>query len=199
MSKKVNSWTLAGIVALGLSFGVVNASDLSDKCDECHGKNGNSKDDEVPNIAGMSAPYITDTITAYAEGDRPAEKYKPEGGEESDMAEVAKKLSDDDIASIADHYAGQEFMKHEQAHDAGMAAKGKKKFDKKCDKCHADGGTDPEDDAGLLLGQWKEYLKDQFEHFSSGKRSMPKKMKKKFKKLSDDDKAAILEYLASGK
>lgn len=176
-----------------------SASELTDKCDNCHGKNGNSEDGKVPNIAGYSSTYLEDTLNAYKEGDRPGIKYKPKKGDETDMAEIAKKLSDDDIVAIAKHYSEQTFQRHEQSFDAAMAKKGQKKFNKKCDKCHADGGTDPDDDAGLLLGQWRPYLEQQFKAFSSGDREMPKKMKKKFKKLSDKQKANIIEYLVSGK
>ncbi len=191
-------WLSTIAVSLSMFLAPVSANDIADKCDTCHGKNGNSEDGKVPSIAGFSAPFISDTLNAYKEGDRTGKKYKPENGDETDMNEVAKKLSDDDIENIANHYAAQEFIVHKQEHNAKMAKKGKKKFKKKCDKCHSDGGSNPDDDAGLLLGQWRPYLEAEFKAFTEKERLMPKKMKKKFKKLSEKDKKNIIEYLVSG-
>jgi len=193
------------IVTLALAFALpflvfsASASELTKKCENCHGKNGNSTDGKVPNIAGYSSSYLEDTLNAYKEGDRPGIKYKPKKGDETDMAEISKKLSDADIKAVAKYFSEQTFKRHEQKFDAAMAKKGKKKFKKKCDKCHADGGTDPDDDAGLLSGQWRPYLEEQIKAFLAGDREMPKKMKKKFKKLSDKQRANIIEYLVSGK
>lgn len=199
--KKMTMLSFAALICLALPFGIAQADvqAMADKCDNCHGKDGNSEDGKVPNIAGMSAVYISDTLNAYIDGDRKGVKYKPKDGEESDMEEVAGKLSEDDISAISDHYAGKTFKVHEQEFDAAMAAKGKKTFDKNCDKCHSEGGTVADDDAGILMGQWKPYMKEQFTLFDDGTRIMTKKMRKKFEKLDDEEKANILEYLASGK
>jgi cytochrome subunit of sulfide dehydrogenase len=199
--KKMSVLSIAALIAVALPLGIAQADTkaLADKCDNCHGKDGISEDPKVPNIAGVSAVFISDTFKAYLEGDRKAVKYKPKDGDESDMEQVANKLSDDEISAIADYYAGKPVKFHVQEVDAGMAAKGKKKFEKECEKCHSEGGTVADDDAGILMGQWKPYLQEQFKMFDSGDRLMTKKMRKKFEKLSDEDKAVILEYLASGK
>jgi sulfide dehydrogenase cytochrome subunit len=147
----------------------------------------------------MSAAYIGDTLAAYAAGDRPSAKYTPAGGSESDMQTVAKGLSKADMAAVAEHYAGQAYKPREQGGDAALMAQGKAVFQKRCEKCHSDSGSVAEDDAGLLLGQGKAYLQSQFDAFASGSRHMPKKMAKSFKKVSDADKSAIIEYLGGGK
>jgi len=116
----------------------------------------------------------------------------------SRSASIAKKMSDADIKKAANKYAGLTFKNFAQTADDSKVAAGKKKFKKKCDVCHANGGTDPEDDAGFLSGQPREYLERQFTNVASGDRAVPKKMKKKFKKLSADDKANIMEYLVKG-
>ena len=185
-------------LALVLSLPVgVSASELTDKCDSCHGKNGNSEDDKVPSIAGFSAVTIEDITNQYKEGDRPADKYKPKDGEETDMQEIAKKLSEDQIKSVAEHYAKQKFIPHKQPFDAKLAKKGAKVHKKRCEKCHSDNGSNAEDDAAILAGQWKGYLKRQFDLIASGKRDVPKKMKKKFKKLKPGDAEALIEFYAS--
>jgi len=191
----------AGLLAFGLpaSSFAADIGKLTHECEECHGKNGNSEHAEVPNIAGFSVTYTHDTMMAYKDGDRPGVKYKEEDGEETDMNEIAKKLSEDDINALAEHYAKQTFKSHagEQKTNPKLVAKGEKLFKRKCKKCHADFGTDPEDDAGILGGQWMKYLDHQFKMFHAGDREMPKKMKKKFKKLKEADYEAIIHALGS--
>ncbi len=187
------------LLGAGLTFtvmptiGTADINTLAEKCGECHGKDGNSSDPKVPNIAGYSVKYLRDTLENYRNGERPGLKFRKEDGSESDMVEIAKKLSEDDIKAIAEYYAGKTFKSHadEQKTDPELVARGKKVFKRKCKKCHADFGTDPEDDAGILGGQWMEYLRHQFEMFTSGEREMPKKMKKKFSKLKKDYEAII--------
>lgn len=201
MKKTMIAMAGAGLLALGLPA-TTFAADLDKlvhECNECHGKNGNSEHPEVPNIAGFSPLYTHDALMAYKEGDRPGVKFKEEDGEETDMNEIAKKLSEDDINALAEHYAKQTFQSHaaEQKTDPKLVAKGEKLFKRKCKKCHADFGTDPEDDAGILGGQWMTYLEHQFKMFHEGDRLMPKKMKKKFKKLDEADYEAIINALGS--
>lgn len=195
--KKIVALTF--IVSMSFFTATVVADDLINSCDNCHGKDGNSEDGKVPTIAGMSVQYFKDTFENYKNGDRPGVKYKPKKGDETDMAAISKKMSEDDVEKVASHYAGKTFKANEQAGDAGKIAKGRKLFHKKCEKCHSEAGSVADDDSGILLGQWKPYLEEQIKLYSSGERTMPKKMKKKFKKLSDKDKANVVEFLASGK
>ena len=57
----------------------------------------------------------------------------------------------------------------------------------------------PDDDAGILAGQWMPYIRHTFEEFSSGKRPIPKKMKPKFDELTKDDVDALVNYYGSFK
>jgi|AMFO01.1.fsa_nt_gi Cytochrome c553 len=176
---------------------VAGASELTDKCDSCHGKNGNSEDDKVPTIAGFSAVTIEEILNEYRDGDRPADKYKPKDGEETDMVEIAKKLSEDQIKEVAKHYAAQKFMPHKQDFDAKLAKRGRKVHKKHCEKCHSDYGSNADDDAAILAGQWRGYLKRQFDLIMAGEREVPKKMRKKIKKLKEGDAAALIEFYVS--
>jgi sulfide dehydrogenase cytochrome subunit len=196
-SKKFLASMLTGL-ALAVSLPImVQAGDLTDKCDNCHGKNGNSEDEKVPSIAGFSAVTLEDIIESYKSGDRPADKYKPKDGEETDMLEISKKLSDDNIKKVAEHYASQKFIPHKQPFDAKLAKKGAKVHKKRCEKCHSDNGSNADDDAAILAGQWRGYLKRQLDLIVSGERTVPKKMKKKIKKLKDGDVEALIEFYAS--
>jgi len=171
------------------------------ECMDCHGKDGLSTEPDVPVIAGYSAQYIIDSMTAYADGDRPATESKYRSGDTSraptDMAAIAKKLKEDEVEKIAKYFAEQTFVPRQQDFDAAKAETGKKIHERGCKKCHEDGGSSPDDDAGILAGQWMEYLQHSFKEYSSGARSQPKKMKPKMEKLDESDIDALLHYYAS--
>ncbi len=189
---------LAAIVAMPAATFADGAAIAKEKCGACHGDDGNSTDPKVPTIAGFSAVTITDMLEEYREGGRKGDKYKPKNGDETDMNEVAKKLTEEETQAVAEYYAKQTFKKAPNKFDAKLAKKGAKIHDKRCEKCHSEGGTLADDDAAILGGQWKEYLEKEFAKFSAGERPMPKKMKKKFMKLDDEQKKALIEYYASG-
>ena len=192
------------IILTGLCIGEARAADigkLTAACDDCHGKDGASTEPKIPTIGGISATYISDTITAYHEKSRECDKVKypagPHKGETGDMCKAVEGLSDEDAQALADHYAEKPFVHAKQAFDAALVEKGKSLHDLHCEKCHGDGGSSTDDDAGILAGQWTPYLEEQFEEYSEGKRLMPEKMKPKMEKLSPDDVKALLNYYAS--
>ncbi len=189
---------VAALVALPVASMADGAAIAKDKCVGCHGEDGNSDDPKVPNIAGFSAVTIVDMLEEYRSDDRMGEKYKPKNGDETDMNAITKDLSEEDSEAVAAYYAGKTFKKAPNKFDAKLAKKGAKIHDKRCEKCHSEGGSLADDDAAILAGQWKEYLQHQFKKLSAGERPMPKKMKKKFKKLNDKQKAALIEFYASG-
>lgn len=190
---------LAGFAATGAS--AAGISDLVSTCEDCHGKDGASMNNEIPIIGGFSAQYIIDSFAAYKARSRPCEEEKylsgPHKGEAGDMCKVTEKLSDADIKQVAEHFAALPFVRAKQGFDAGLANKGKGIQNLQCVKCHDAGGSSPEDDAGILAGQWRPYLQKQFDAFGSGKREMSKKMKVKMDKISREDIDALLHYFSS--
>ena len=81
-----------------LSADAENGRDLARQCSVCHGKNGVSKDPEVPNLAGQPALYLEKSIKDYREGRR----------EDRRMTLIAQPLSDDEISDLAAWYASIE-------------------------------------------------------------------------------------------
>ena len=201
MLNKKQLTSFAAITLLSLSpLSTLIADDASlmqEKCGICHGNDGNSANGKVPSIAGFTAASLSDFLEEYKEGDRKAEKFTPEGGKESDMVEVTKTLSEDDATKIFHYIAKQTFKPIKQEFDADLAKKGKKLHKKKCEKCHSDNGNSVEDDTPVLAGQWRAYLENQFANIAAGERDAPKKMKKRFKKLSEEELKAIIEYYIS--
>ena len=193
---------LVALIAAGASN--VSASDvleLVEPCAGCHGKDGASTESDIPIIGGYSAAYIIDTMVSFREKERPCADTKiSEGrhkGERDDMCKIAKNLSEADTKLIAEYFAAKPFVRAKQEFDANKAKQGKKLQGTKCKKCHENGGSSPDDDAGILAGQWIPYLKQQFKDYTSGARPMTKIMKKKFEKLNETDKENLIHYFAS--
>ena len=184
--------------------GVVSAADhdaIIENCDGCHGDNGVSQWDDMPTIAGIDAFVHSEALYAYLDEARPCATGPYRQGDtsrpETSMCEVVADLDDGQIESIADHYAALPFVAAKQDFDADLAAAGKAIHDDACDRCHSDGGSNPEDEASILAGQWMGYMKTTFDQYAAGEREQPKKMQEKMDALSPDDVKALLHYYAS--
>ena len=189
---------VAAFLPAGFSLAAAEADKLAaDKCERCHGNNGNSEKDDVPSIAGFSEVVIIDAMEMYRSGERTGAKYRSGDEPETDMNEIARQLDDADTEALAVFYSQQEFLPRTQKFDAKLAEQGAEIHDSKCENCHSKQGSNPDDDAAILAGQWTPYLKAQFIAFSSGEREAPKKMKKKLEKLSDGEVEALLNFYAS--
>ena len=180
---------------LVFSGSLVYAADINKLvkvCTDCHGENGNSKIINSPSIAGMSTEYFAETMQEYKDKTRPAEKLK---NKKKTMKDVVKKLSDADMVALGEYYTKQKFIPFKQDFDTGKAKAGKKLHRKYCDKCHTEGGSSAEDDAGILAGQPSGYLKYSLGSLASGKREMGEKMAKKFKKMQKKEGDAAIDKL----
>ena len=194
-----------GIAAIGLIiFSAATAADIDaivESCNGCHGDNGVSQWTDMPTIAGVDTFVHSDALYNYRDEARPCALSDFRQGDTSraatTMCEVAKALSDDDIEAIAEHYAALPFVPAPQEFDAALAAAGKTVHDSECARCHTDGGSNPEDEAGILAGQWMGYLETTFAEYASGAREQPKRMKDKMDALSAEDVQALLHYYAS--
>lgn len=187
---------LAGGIVLGghASAATPSASMLARTCFGCHGPNGVSNGPATPTLAGASEEYFEEVMEAYQSGDRRS----------TIMDRIAKGYTKEEIKLLAGYFAKQKFVPAKgQKFDPKKAKKGAKLHDKYCEKCHAEGGSSPEDDSGILAGQWKPYLKYTLDDILAGKSQMPKKMMKKLKKLhkkkGDAGIDALLNYYASKK
>ena len=67
------------------------------KCDRCHGLNGNSTDPRSPALAAQRADYLERVMLAYKTGARKSPQ----------MAAMLGVLGEEDIAGLAAHYARQ--------------------------------------------------------------------------------------------
>ena len=67
----------------------------ADKCDRCHGANGNSVRIEVPALAAQRLDYLQKVLHEYQSGARKS----------TAMAAMSSVLTDDDVEGLAIHYA----------------------------------------------------------------------------------------------
>jgi sulfide dehydrogenase cytochrome subunit len=189
--------------ALPGSAPAADVSAVLEDCAGCHGKDGASTESDIPIIGGYSAKYLSDSLANYKNKARPCPEVKyragPHKGQTTDMCTVAGKLADIDVKALTEYLATKPFVRAKQTADSALAAKGKQIQEGHCKKCHEDGGSSPDDDAGILAGQWMPYLRHTFEEFTSGKRPLPKKMKPKFDELTKEDVDALVNYFGSFK
>ncbi|MCP4043130.1 MAG: cytochrome c4 [Gammaproteobacteria bacterium] len=191
---------VAGL-ALGVSYAVsaaekpklmmgASAEMLASSCFGCHGKEV-SAGPASPTISGISDEYFTEVMAGFASGEVPS----------TIMGRIAKGYTKDEIKSLSKYYGALKFVKVKQDFDAKLAKKGKKLHNKYCEKCHAEGGTSAEDDAGILAGQWTQFVQWTLDDYRSGAREMTKKMKKKMAKLEKKEGeagfTALFNYYAS--
>jgi len=182
---------ISGVVVLAVLGGssIVQAAGpsatmLAYTCAGCHGTDGSSVGPATPSIAGTDPTYFTDVMIAYKKAERPS----------TVMTRIAKGYSDEEIEAMAEFFAAQKFKRYPQKYDAAKAARGKGLHDEYCEKCHEEGGRNPED-SSVLAGQWIPYLQISMEEFLNGEREMPKKMKKKVNTLIKKQGKASIDDL----
>jgi cytochrome c553 len=73
-------------------------------CAACHGTNGVSVSDGIPNLAAQRAGYIEARLKAFKDGTRQAEGAV---GPTPSMAAMAPQLNAEDIANVAAYFASQ--------------------------------------------------------------------------------------------
>ncbi len=154
-------------------------------CAGCHGTDGSSQGPATPTIAGMSKETFVESMKAYQKGERPS----------TVMARIAKGYSEEELNSMAEFFAGKEFNRVAQEHDAAKASAGAKLHEKYCEKCHEDGGKKDEDGSSVIAGQWMPYLQFQFADFHSEARPMPKKMATRVKEMMSEKGEGSIENL----
>jgi sulfide dehydrogenase cytochrome subunit len=188
MTKKPIAVLVGTVLSLGATQLVAGPSPsmLGHTCAGCHGFNGASTGPATPSIAGLSTAYMVDSMKAFASGDRKS----------TIMGRIAKGYTEEEFETMAEFFADQPVHKAKQTTDAAKVAQGKKLY-KECEKCHEDNGASPDDDAGILAGQWLPYLNYSMADFKSGAREQPRKMKKKTEKLSDAEIEALMQFFAS--
>lgn len=174
---------------------------LINSCESCHGPQGTSQTPSVPTIGGLPYEYMVESLVTFKDGQRPCPDVSLwEGLDEVpmiSMCEVAMDMNDLGIEAVSKYFSGQSFVPAEQDFDPALAVVGKKIHDANCEQCHKDGGSFPDNDAGVLAGQWSDYLGFVMEDFREGARPMPDEMARQFELLSPKEITSLLHFYAS--
>lgn len=157
-------------------------------CVNCHGEDGNSAYDYIPNLAGQNAVYLMNQIEKFADGRR----------QDEFMSGLIKVLKAEDRFNMAIYYSSQPVVSSAVG-NAAKAARGKQLFDGTCKSCHGAQGYGNEKIA-RLAGQQPVYLAQSLEKYRKGtkERSDPI-MGSIARRLKDDDIAALAAYIPTMK
>jgi len=170
-------------------------------CAACHGADGNSPVPMYPKLAGQSAAYIAKQLADFKTG---AASGGKQGRNDPVMAGMVAALSEQDMADLGAYYAAQTPTPGTAAaNEAGkklyFGGQVKRKITA-CVACHgADGKGMASAGFPAVAGQSLDYLKGQLVKFREGTRANDNNnvMRNIAVRLSDDDIAAISEYMAS--
>jgi cytochrome c553 len=97
-------------------------------CGNCHGKDGNSVREHIPNLASQNAAYLFNQFELFATGER----------KDYVMSRLAKSFSRDDKVNIALYFSAMPVKKREQPVPA--TAEGEKIYQGFCFTCHQKDG-----------------------------------------------------------
>jgi cytochrome c553 len=75
----------------------LTTQEWTERCERCHGLNGNSTNPRFPALAGQRVDYLIKVLNAYRTGARKS----------SEMAAMAGGLTENDIDNLATHFAAQ--------------------------------------------------------------------------------------------
>jgi cytochrome c553 len=153
------------------------------ECAGCHGADGVSNNLPGPTLANQNAAYVIDALKAYNSGAR-----------EEPMMSAAAKMSDDDAANLAAHFAELKcesaLTADKQATLPGHATAAK------CTACHGANGKSSNPSWPNLIGQSKTYLVNALKHYGSGARKNAI-MAGIVKALSDSELENVAAYYAA--
>ena len=191
---------LGALALVAAPMALAGAPDAAESCVGCHGSDGVSQDPNTPTIAGASGFFLENQLFLFQGEERPcvADLFaKVDDAPAADHCALVADWSEDTIVEVAAHYSEQPHQAAEQSVDAGRAEAGAAIHEASCARCHADAGSDPADDAGILAGQWQPYLVRTMTDFREGRRMQPATMEREVKALSDADIEALAAYYAS--
>ncbi|WP_296755879.1 c-type cytochrome [Thioalkalivibrio sp.] len=191
---------LGALTLVAAPMALAAAPGSAESCLGCHGADGISSDPDTPTISGASDFFIENQLFLFQGEERPcvADLFaKVDDAPAADHCAIVADWSEDTIVEVAAHYAEQPFQSADQSWDAARAEAGAAIHEDSCARCHADAGSDPADDAGILAGQWKPYLVRTMTDFREGRRMQPATMEREMQALSDADIEALAAYYAS--
>lgn len=163
---------------------VADGRSRADFCARCHGEDGNSTAQLVPNLAGQSPAYLLEQIEKFADGRR----------KDFIMTPLARQFSQEDKVALVYYYANMPARAH--AADPALVGPGAVLYGQRCIACHgpdAHGG----DLYARLAGQHPDYLKRRLAGFREATGGAISVMTEIARTLTERDIEQITAYLSS--
>lgn len=152
-------------------------------CSFCHGKDGNSKRDDIPNLAQQNPQYLFTAFEKFATGDRT----------DYVMSKLAQTLSVEERINIALYY-GKQKVAVKTSERPELTEQGRLKF-LQCVACHGGDGTG-DLDKPRLAGQRAGYIRHSLKLFRDKDPSRARsEMIPIAATLSDSDIELLADYL----
>jgi len=155
-------------------------------CGYCHGKDGNSVKDEVPNLAGQNPEYLLHQFELFSSGTR--KNYV--------MERLAKVVTPEERVNIALYFASLNVNVDESAQSS---ARGEEVYQGFCFPCHGERGRGNKD-LPRLAGQKKSFIEKTLRAFKEGKSYRDKSpMVAIMRKINEQDIPELAAYLSAMK
>lgn len=178
--------------ALLKSGDVARGAELSEskKCVRCHGDAGVAEEDEDVNLAGQLPSYLLKQML----------DYKSEHRESRDMKKALRKVSEQEMADMAQYY-GSLALPEAAYVESGNVIQLVKKGDhtrmvQSCNACHGQSGQGDAFEAPALVGQKPGYLIETLQMMRDGERTndVYSRMRIVAKALTDEEIEALAKY-----
>lgn len=161
-------------------------------CVACHGVDGNSAIPLNPNLAGQIPEYITKQLKNFKSGER----------KNAVMSGIAATLSAEDMIDLGNYY-GSQTAKNGKARSNGAGSVGEKIYRggimdtnvPACAACHGPAGAGVPIRFPRLSGQHADYTLAQMKAFRTGERTNAPMMRTIAAKMTDQDMAAVSDYI----
>ena len=163
---------------------ITSGRQLTQFCTYCHGKDGISKNDWEPNLAGQDATYLLDQLVNFASGKR----------KNLVMNDLTSKFTDGELIDIAVYYSSMENTYIPTDINAELMLKGKGIYQKSCTSCHGVKGKGIKGFANLS-GQKSQYLINNLSKFQGDSRRSSGVMGPIVANLTDADIEALAAYI----
>jgi cytochrome c553 len=174
----------------------VTGKSKSTLCQSCHGEDGLSVENLIPNLAGQYSTYIAKELRNFQTGARKHQIMSP----------IAMTVNDADLADISAYFASQEKMHGSGWGDNPVAKKLFLKGDmtrniQPCVSCHGVNGKGKAPNIAtfpVIGGQHKAYLRAQLINWRKGERtnSPDGVMNIIAKSLTDSEMEALTDYIS---
>jgi len=170
---------------------------LSNECSKCHGATGIGICRLFPNLAGQLPGYIETELKLFRQ------RGRTDSGARMYMWGMARGLTDEQIKELARHFSSQPPVRGTVSSNPALAEQGKLLYENgakerdvlACIVCHGHDGegvnTNPR-----IAGQPRDYLVTAMLQFR-GRLRENKLMQHVTQKLTDDEIAALIEYLST--